>query len=181
AVTTNFPSGLNDAEFTASACSIATETGSPVVASQIRALLSSEAVSTKFPSGLNKTDVSGALCFMGADIAFPVKALQTRAVLPDIVTSRLLSGLNSTDLTASCCIISDTACPVRAFHTWVERSSAAVTTYSLFGLNAVISICWVGCLGMGCPMDRCVATSQTLARLSKDDVSKRRPSRLKAT
>ncbi len=72
----------------------------PVAASQMRAVLSSDAVTMRDPSGLNAAEFTIASWPRRTAIALPVAASQMRAVLSsDAVTMREPSGLNAAEQT----------------------------------------------------------------------------------
>ena len=69
--------------------------GVPVLASQTRAVPSSEAVTTRWPSGLKRTKRTSASCRSGWPMRSPVWPFQRRAVLSNEVVARTRpSGLN---------------------------------------------------------------------------------------
>jgi len=112
-VTTRVPSGLN-ALVTTPRCSSAGASGLPVVASQIRAVLSSLTVMTRVPSKLNAALVIVPGCSNCGDNGRPVIASQTRAVLSSlIVMTRAPSGLNAALVTdCSCSMGGDSGLPL---------------------------------------------------------------------
>ena len=71
--------------------------GFPVAASQIRAVLSKDAVTMRLPSGLNAALITASSWpLSGSPTGLPLSASQIRAVLSkDAVTMRLPSGLNA--------------------------------------------------------------------------------------
>ena len=78
--------------------------GSPVSASQMRAVPSFEAVTMWAPSGLNAADVTVSPCPSSSMRTVPVLASQIRAVLSfEAVTIRTPSGLNAAEVTAPRC------------------------------------------------------------------------------
>ena len=98
------PSGLNAALYTASSWPLSgSPIGLPLAASQIRAVLSIDAVTMRLPSGLNAAlHTASSWPLSGSPIGLPLSASQTRAVLSeDAVTMRLPSGLNAALITQS--------------------------------------------------------------------------------
>ena len=81
AVTTSFPSGLNDALATPLSWRRGLPMALPVAASHTRAVLSKLAVTTSFPSGLNDALATSFSWRRGLPMALPVAASHTRAVL----------------------------------------------------------------------------------------------------
>ena len=74
--------------------------GSPVAASQSRAVLSSLPVMAVLPSGLNKTVRTVASCTRGGPIGLLVAAAQSCAVLSQLPVMIVVpSGLNATAVT----------------------------------------------------------------------------------
>src|SRR3954449_8616098 len=80
-------------------------TSSPVCASQIRIIMSSEPETTCLPSPENPTDLTQSVCpSNGPATSSPVCASQTRTVLSDKPeTTHLPSPENPTELTLSVC------------------------------------------------------------------------------
>src|SRR5271169_1151514 len=87
-------SGLNATPVIQFLCLVRRSTGLPVVASQMRAVSSCDAVATQRPSGLNAASETMSSCPVRT-IDAPVCTFQIRAVLSsDAVTTDRPSGLN---------------------------------------------------------------------------------------
>src|SRR5581483_6103776 len=100
AATTSDPSGLKEAERTASVCPLRVRRSIPVRASHTFAVISLLPVTTRSPSELNDTELTSAACPLRVTRSAAVRAFHTIAVLSKcLVTRRSPSGLNETDLT----------------------------------------------------------------------------------
>ena len=96
------PSGLKAAEYTASSWPRRTAISLAVAASQMRAVLSADAVTMREPSGLKAAELTASSWPRRTAISLAVAASQMRAVLsPDAVTMREPSGLKAADVTVS--------------------------------------------------------------------------------
>ena len=94
------PSGLKAAELHRSRVPRRTAISLPVAASQMRAVLSSDAVTMRVPSGLKAADVTTLSWPRRTAISVPVAASQIRAVWSlDAVTMRDPSGLKAAEFT----------------------------------------------------------------------------------
>jgi hypothetical protein len=129
------PSRVNAAEFTLLSCPRRTAISLAVAASQMRAVLSSDAVMMCAPSGLNATEFRRLSCPRRTAISLAVAASQMRAVLShDAVTMRAPSGLKATEDTVL-------ACPLRLrrqsdFETAAASAAAAGEVLTASAANA---------------------------------------------
>ena len=112
---------------------------SPVLASQMRAVPSSDAVTIRVPSGLKAAEITQlSCCCLSLVSTSPVFAFHIRAVLSsEAVTIRSPVGSNAAKVTAPWWSLSDArSTPVLASQMPTVSSAEAVTMLAPSGLNA---------------------------------------------